>query len=112
MVAVALPYVDRSYVRIFSSSTLRVLSVKAIGAHAVACCAPPPEEGAEATDSGWGAMPPPPEDDVALDASGEVDEAALLALGSARMLEQADGLSMQGALVALGGGAPWLLEDN
>lgn len=113
MVAVALPYVDRSYVRIFSSSTLRVLSVKAIGTHAVACCAPPPEEGAEAAaDCGWGAMPPPPEDDVALDAAGEVDEAALLALGSARMLEQADGLSMHGALAALGGGAPWLLEDN
>ena len=59
-------------------------------------------------------MPPPPDDDVALDAAGEVDEAALLALGSARMLEQADGLSMHGALGALGalGGAPWILADN
>lgn len=75
MVSVALPYVDRSYVRTFCSSTLRVLSVKEIGEYALAAAAA-------------GAEPLPlPQDDVILDARGDIDEEALLALTTSRLLE-------------------------
>ena len=96
MVSVVLPYIDRSYVRNLCSSTLRVLSVAEIGAHAVAAVA-----AGVGVDVGVGVgvcagavagarapcTPPPlPQDDVVLGAGGEVDEEALLALTTARLL--------------------------
>lgn len=94
MVSVALPYIDRSYVRTFCSSHLRMLSVTEIGAHAVAAVAAV----AAAAGVAVGAdvpllplspvppVPPLPHDDVTLGPDGEVDEEALLTLTTARML--------------------------
>jgi hypothetical protein len=90
MVSVALPYVDRSYVRTFCTSTLRVLSVKEIGEHALAAAAPGPP-------------PPMPQDDVVLDDTGGVDEEALLALTTSRLLE-AELTSLQHYANLQGGG--------
>lgn len=94
MVSVALPYIDRSYVRTFCSSHLRMLSVTEIGAHAVAAVAAV----AAAAGVAVGAdvpllplspvppVPPLPHDDVTLGPDGEVDEEAMLTLTTARML--------------------------
>lgn len=93
IVSVALPYLDRSYVRTFCSSHLRMLSVAEIGAHAVAAVS---AAVAAAASSGSvdadvpllpvPPVPPLPRDDVTLGPDGEVDEEALLALTTARML--------------------------
>ena len=96
IVSVALPYLDRSYVRTFCSSHLRMLSVAEIGAHAVAAVAAVSAAAAAAAASGSvdadvpllpvPPVPPLPRDDVTLGPDGEVDEEALLALTTARML--------------------------
>ena len=95
MVSVALPYIDRSYVRTFCSSHLRMLSVAEIGAHAVAAVAAAAAAAAAAADVAMDAgvpllplppVPPLPPDDVTLGPDGEVDEEALLTLTTARML--------------------------
>ena len=95
MVSVALPYIDRSYVRTFCSSHLRILSIKEIGAHAVAAVAAAAAAAVAASGVAVDAgvpfspvppVPPLPHDDVTLGPDGEVDEEALLTLTTARML--------------------------
>ena len=97
IVSVALPYLDRSYVRTFCSSHLRMLSVAEIGAHAVAAVAAAATAAAAAAAASGSVdadvpllpvppVPPLPRDDVTLGPDGEVDEEALLALTTARML--------------------------
>ena len=73
MVSVALPYLDRSYVRTFCSSHLRMISVAEIGAHAVAAVAAVAAAAAAASGSVDAdvpllpvpPVPPLPRDDVA-----------------------------------------------